>query len=324
MKANEATAEKSCVGPESKKNLIQISNTKCWGRLISRNGLTHGGGVKKNIISFPTCLPGSNTCASGRLGAGLPSLKIEIYLQGSRKRGPKGISKEALTLLVLTHRDNTHFKFEAEAVDERKATVSSSYKQDPACHQIIIGLQVGDGPRQLKEWSVLKIGFLLKVPLPSYVGLPQMSQLAWNAKSSDDAEALSPIAGRACVVLTQEPINGKKHSSNTSLCSEMLCSKQVVPKLGFQATCPRGKPQLHIKAGTRFTTYCHSVDHMQHLIEGSMAEGCPGKHCFNCALCAAALCGQAPCTYVNCYQHMLGPAAHMPVRDCSWRQGYHE
>lgn len=44
LKANEATAEKSCVGPKSWKILIQISNTKCWGRLISRNGLNHKGG----------------------------------------------------------------------------------------------------------------------------------------------------------------------------------------------------------------------------------------------------------------------------------------
>lgn len=48
LKANEAIAEKLCIGPESWKILIQISNSKCWGRLISRSGLTHGGRVKKN------------------------------------------------------------------------------------------------------------------------------------------------------------------------------------------------------------------------------------------------------------------------------------
>lgn len=106
---------------------------------------------KKSVPSFLTFFPGSNTCACGRLGAGLPSLKIEICLQGSRKRGPKGISKEALTLLVLTHTDNSYFKFEAGAADERKAAVSLSCKQAPACHQIMTGLEVGDGPRQLKE-----------------------------------------------------------------------------------------------------------------------------------------------------------------------------
>lgn len=110
-----------------------------------------GGLKKKSLPSFLTFFPGSNTCACGRLGAGLPSLKIEICLQGSRKRGPKGISKEALTLLVLTHTDNSYFKFEAGAADERKAAVSLSCKQDPACHQIMIGLQFGDGPRQLEE-----------------------------------------------------------------------------------------------------------------------------------------------------------------------------
>lgn len=105
----------------------------------------------KSVPSFLTCLPGSNTCASGRLGAGLPSLKIERCSQGSRKRGPKGISKEAFTPLVLTHTDNSCFKFEAGAGDERKAAVSLSCKQAPACHQIMTGLQVGDGPRLQKE-----------------------------------------------------------------------------------------------------------------------------------------------------------------------------
>lgn len=81
----------------------------------------------------------------------MPSLKIEICLQGSRKRDPKGISKEALTLLVLTHTDNSYFKFEEEAADERKAAVSLSCKQAPACHQIMTGLQIGDGPRQPKS-----------------------------------------------------------------------------------------------------------------------------------------------------------------------------
>lgn len=43
LKVNEITAGKLCAWPEICKILIQISTTKCWGRLISRSGLNHRG-----------------------------------------------------------------------------------------------------------------------------------------------------------------------------------------------------------------------------------------------------------------------------------------